>query len=56
MADFEAVAQECARGQAGEVIVMRDVVDVLFGAFALGEVVGDSDEAGDAVRRCREVR
>jgi hypothetical protein len=53
--NFEAVAQEGAGGQAGEMVVMRDVVDVLFSTFALGEVVGYADEAGDgfvAVAKC----
>ena len=45
--DFEAVAEQSARGQAGEMVVVRDVIDVLFCALALGEVVGDPYKAGD---------
>src|SRR5205814_9195316 len=44
---FEAVAEQGAGGKAGEGVVMRDVVDVLVGALAFGEVVEDSDVAGD---------
>jgi hypothetical protein len=46
-ADFEAIAEQGARGQTGEVVVVSDVIDVLFGTLALGKVVGDADEAGD---------
>ena len=54
--DLQAVAQKGTRGKAGERVVMRDMVDVLVGALALGQVVRDSDEAGDVIPRCREVQ
>ncbi len=54
--DLKAIAKQSASGKAGERIVMSDVIDVLLGAFALGKVVGDSDVAGDALPRCREVQ
>ncbi len=56
MKSFEPVAKQGAGGKAGERVVMRDMVDVLVGALAFGQVVGDADEAGDAIPRCRAVR
>src|ERR1700722_6138383 len=47
--EIQPVPKQSARGKAGQGVVVGNMVDVFIGPFALGQIVGDSDKAGDGV-------